>query len=382
MMEIAILQENLKRALDILGGVWSEGYAPWSYNVKIEANERVCLSAANRTVAIHCNVGAKVALEGSMVVPAKSLRALVKELPRDRLDMTSGSGYGDDEQCMDLLFKVGRSEHTLKGWTSATFVDLAFPTEQVLALDVSLFSRAVKRCLIAADTRGKGGRPYLEGMVLEGKDGRFRMIAADGHRMSVQELGLYDGPDAAWLFPARALANVPQLGRWDEDDQVEMYADSIRVGLVFGANVRFSVQLLDLVTPDYQAITPPASAIQTSFTVDTDEMQRALKSMNVFARTAGLVCRVTVIPRERRVILSAKSDQEGDVKEELTINPEHITGEELTVMVNVTFLRDGVSVMDTPLTTFEFTDDKRPLLMRPYQEDDFYYLVMPMQSAR
>src|SRR5487761_1670965 len=82
-MKLQVTQENLNRALGSVARVAnSRGTLPILSNVLIKtSNNRLSLSATNLDIAITHFIGAKVASEGSITVPARLMQDFVGSLP-------------------------------------------------------------------------------------------------------------------------------------------------------------------------------------------------------------------------------------------------------------------------------------------------------------
>ncbi len=90
-MEVSCLQQNLSRALAIVGrAVATRSNLPVLQNVKIATEEgMLVLTATNLDIAITTRVGAQVQAEGEITIPARLLSDFVNSLPDDRIEIQS-----------------------------------------------------------------------------------------------------------------------------------------------------------------------------------------------------------------------------------------------------------------------------------------------------
>src|SRR3989304_10292301 len=88
-MKLSCLQENLSRALAIVGrAVATRTTLPITNNVLLTAERsRLKLVATNLEMAISLWIGAKVEEEGAITVPARLLTEFVNSLPNDKIDL-------------------------------------------------------------------------------------------------------------------------------------------------------------------------------------------------------------------------------------------------------------------------------------------------------
>ena len=92
-MKVSCLQQNLNRALSIVGrAVASRSNLPVLQNVKISTeSEMLVLTATNLDIAITTRIGAQVEQEGAITIPARLLTDFVNSLPDDRIDIESST---------------------------------------------------------------------------------------------------------------------------------------------------------------------------------------------------------------------------------------------------------------------------------------------------
>src|SRR5512145_3509899 len=88
-MQVSCLQENLAKGLSIVGrAVAGRSTLPVLSNVLLATdNGQLKLSATNLEIGINCWVGAKVAEEGAITIPARLLGEFVNSLPPERIDL-------------------------------------------------------------------------------------------------------------------------------------------------------------------------------------------------------------------------------------------------------------------------------------------------------
>src|ERR1700760_571503 len=88
-MKLQVTQENLNRALGTVARVANaRGTLPVLANVLIKTvNNRLSVAATNLDIAITQYIGAKVAEEGSITVPARLMQDFVNSLPSGVIDL-------------------------------------------------------------------------------------------------------------------------------------------------------------------------------------------------------------------------------------------------------------------------------------------------------
>lgn len=89
-MKLIVTQENLNRALQVVGRVAS-GRTPLPIlnNILFRTDKnRLLLAATNLELAITQHVGSKIEQEGSITIPARLMSEFVANLPKDNVELT------------------------------------------------------------------------------------------------------------------------------------------------------------------------------------------------------------------------------------------------------------------------------------------------------
>ena len=67
----------------------------------------------------------------------------------------------------------------------------------------------------------------------------------------------------------------------------------------------------------------------------------------------------------------------GNADEEI---PCEYDGENFTIAFNYRYVEEPLKVTEAEKITFEFTEDMKPVKMRPEPAGDFFHIIMPMQQ--
>jgi len=199
-MKLAVLQENLKRGLDIIApAVATRSTLPVLSNVALEAKDNMLrLSAMDFEISITTQIGALVDEPGGVTLPARLLRDLVAALPKERIYMT----LNDRTQIMRLV--CGRTDAKVKGISLDEFPALPAPRgEPSFTLPVGDMRRLLTGVIHAAAT--DIGRPALTGVFLKVENQQIEAAASDGFRLAMRCKPVETLASAKALVPGRAL---------------------------------------------------------------------------------------------------------------------------------------------------------------------------------
>lgn len=382
-MKVSCLQENLARALSIVGrAVASRATTlPILTHVLLATdNGRLKVSATNLETGITCWIGAKVESEGAITIPARTFSDLVTLLPPDKVDLEV------NVRTHTLQIRGGRTDASLKGVDAQEFpiIPSFDPNAAVAIVEAGALKKLVTQVSFAAST--DENRPSLTGVLTKIEDSRITMVATDGFRLSLRSDELKDQatlPEGApaLLIPARAITEVARVLGDQERPVTVSFTPSHKQVIFHGENVDVVAQLIEQKFPPYESIIP--RKCETRTVVNTAEFLKACRQASIFARESADAVRLTIKPGEDplpgQVLVAARADQTGEnlIQLEALIN-----GNGLEIGFNVRYLIEVLSVIDAPQVALETTSPTSPAVIRAVGDEHFLHLIMPMNLAK
>jgi DNA polymerase-3 subunit beta len=382
-MRASCLQENLSRGLSVVGrAVASRPTLPVLSHVLLSTDQsQLKLAATDLELFIVCWLGARVEEEGAVTVPARLFVDLVNSLPPERVDLQLR------DQVMHL--SCARNEADINGIDADEFPLLPERSDDhEIALDPALLRQMIDQVVFAAAT--DESRPILTGVLARFEDETLTMAAADGFRLSVRRAPLPEpvAEPMSVVIPAKALQELARISS-DEEDPIGLYITPSRSQVLFhlhgdaGPNegaifgIDLVSQLIEGSFVNYQQIIPASHTTQTI--LNTEELLKACRTANIFARNEANVVHLEVVPGSNgdggSVKMSATSAEMGDSEGVIDAS---VDGEGLTIAFNVRFLIDVLSVMDSAQVVLETSAPSRPGVLRPVGSEDFVHVIMPM----
>ena len=377
-MKLSCLQENLARALSVVGrAVAPRSTLPVLGNVLIATEDgRLRLSGTNLDLGITSWIGAKITTEGATTVPARTFVDLVNTLPNDRVEMELSL------RTQTLSVRCGSYNNNIKCIDAQEFPPLpAIDEEPGITLNMEELREMISQVTFAASS--DEARPVLTGVLLEIDGREMTLASADGFRLSVRKAQLAQAAERSVraIIPARALAELARIAG-DDTETVRMVLPANRGQVIFHAeSVELVSQLIDGAFPDYKGIIPTGSANRAVWS--TEAFLKACKPADIFAREAAHSARFGFTPggelEPGRVEVSATSAETGS--SEIAVDAT-VEGDPMEVAFNVRFLIDVLNVINAPDTSLETNGPSSPGLIRPVGGDDFLHVVMPMHLGR
>ncbi|MCL4879952.1 MAG: DNA polymerase III subunit beta [Anaerolineae bacterium] len=376
-MRVSVLQENLYKGLSIVNrAVPSRPTLPVLANVLLVTdNQRLKLSATNLELGITCWIGAKVEEEGATTAPSRTLLDLVSNLSPERVDLS----LNPRNQVMNL--KCGSTTANIKCVDASEYPLVPeADSSRGVAIPADAFKEMVSHVDFAAAK--EDNRPVLTGILTRFEEDKVTMASADGFRLSVRHT-LLEAPvqeRTEIIIPSRTLTEVARIIS-DNDPHVLISLPEGRNQVMFHlADVDIVSSLIEGAFPEYEAIIPRKHATVTQ--VYTDELLRACKRSEVFAKDAANAAKIVINPAEAgpgSILVTATSQEKGDNRGLVDAS---VDGDELEISFNIRYLIDVLSVIKEDQVILETSGSAMPGIVRPVGRDDFLHVIMPMSTGR
>ncbi|MBI3538567.1 MAG: DNA polymerase III subunit beta [Chloroflexi bacterium] len=368
-MKVSCLQENLAKGLSIVSrAVQPRSPLPVLGNILIATDAgRLKLAATNRELSITCWIGAKVEREGAITIPARLLQDFVNSLPPGQIAMEL------NERAQTLHLKCARYDANIKGIDASEFP--VFPTiadNKKITIEPDALREIIEQVAFAAAT-DESRSPVLTGVLAKFEKDQLKFAATDGFRLSVRNamLGASVDQPISVIIPAKTLQEVGRVSG-DQEEPIEMAVTANQAQMLFKlTNIEIVSQLIDGNFPDVMRVVPEKHTTRT--TVNTAELQNAVKATSVFAREENNSVRVQI--SNGKLTIAAVSRESGDNVGDVDAN---IEGDPLEIAFNARFLADVLNVVHAPQVVIESSGTTRPGIFKVAGRDDFMHVIMPM----
>jgi DNA polymerase-3 subunit beta len=364
-MKFSISRDALLKPLNLVAGVVERRQTlPILSNVLLSLEgKKLSLTGTDLEVELVGRVELDSAgVDGEITVPARKLVDICKSLP-------DGSTIELNIESGKAMVKAGRSRFTL-----STLAATEFPSveEGVGELALDLPQTTVKRLIerTAFAMAQQDVRYYLNGMLLELKSGRLRMVATDGHR-----LALCTAPepvsagDASVIIPRKGVLELSRLLEGEESISLVIGSNHVRAS---NPQFTFTSKLVDGKFPEYERVLPKSP--------DKTVIGDRLELKQAFARTAILSNEkyrgVRLKLSNDTLDIMANNPEQEQAEEVVAVD---YKGDKLEVGFNVSYLLDVLSVLDGKQVRMSLADSSSSALLEEAEAGDSLYVVMPMR---
>jgi len=373
-MECLVEKEDLLRCLYLVQGVVEKRSSlPILAHVLIESTEgKVTFGATDLEVGIRQQCKSTVKKNGAVTTDARKLYEIIRELPPESVSLRSaGNGWLD--------VSSGKSRFRLASLDPKEF-PAVIPPEQTgkkstasASLSANTLREMVEKTLFAASP--DESRLQLSGVYVEvQKTGKIRMVASDGHRLSLIERETMIPDPAAWphvILPRKGLIEVRKLVEKTEGD-VELSLQGPIV-VMKKDSTELSMRLVEGEFPDYHQVIPKERKHAIAFS--REEFLSALRRLLVLTTERSRGIKLQVGKNSMEISVNTPDIGEG-VEEIATIHE----GEGVIIGFNGRYLTEALGVMNEGQKVILYLKDEvSPGLLQTEEDQDFSYVIMPMR---
>jgi DNA polymerase-3 subunit beta len=365
-MKFTVTRDALLKPLNLVAGVVERRQTlPILANVLIgvEGNS-LSLTGTDLEVELLGKVSLDGAtVDGDITVPARKLLDIVKSLPDD-----SVISVEVDEQ--RAIIKSGRSRFTLSTLPASEFPNVE---QGSASLEFDVLQRNLKTLIdkTAFAMAQQDVRYYLNGMLWEIKDGIFRVVATDGHRLALStQSGITASEEKQVILPRKGVLELSRL-LIEEDESIHLAFGDTHLRATTQA-FTFTSKLVDGKFPDYDRVLPKGS--DKEVVAERDVLKQALARAAILSNEKYRGIRMQFNAGDLRIVANNPEQEEAEDVVAIEYN-----GDTLEIGFNVSYLLDIMNVVSGPKVKFSLLDANSSALLEDNDDGNSLYVVMPMR---
>ena len=345
---------------------------PVLVNVLLEARDGFLkVFATDLEVSLTDQIEANIEQDGRVVVNAKSLFDIIKELPEGPTELERQDNHW-------LKVKQPKAQFNIVGIAPEEYP--VFPTYSVdkfLKIQSAVLSEMIEKTIYSVSTDET--RYHLNGVYFQrqseaDKGATFRMVATDGHRLSlidkILDAGSSELKSDGVIIPRKGLNEIKKV--LDQvDGEVEIAIEGAQLVLQSGSTI-LMIRLIEGKYPNYQQLIP--QQLKQRMVIKTSDLKSSLKRVSLLSNQKSKV--VTLDIQNGKLQITSNNPELGDAKEELEVD---YSGEPMKVGFNAKYILDVLNSVNDEVIHFELNDQLSPGIIRPEQDQGYTCVVMPMR---
>lgn len=331
--------------------------------IKIE-NDALTLTGTDLEIQIIAKITIDTPSEGSITVPARKFLDICRLLP-------NGTEIKLELQEDKIKINAHRSRFILSCLPAQNYPEFAESNlERQFSINAGKLKKALDKTLFCMANQDV--RYYLNGLLLNISNRRIKLVASDGHRLSIYE----DELDEAAGFEARIIVprkGVMELSRLSDDPEADLFiefsSNNIRIKI---KNLVFSAKLVDAKYPDFSKVFE--QPFLNEIHVQKQALKEALTRVAVLSNEKFKGISLDVNPGNLRI--STHNPDHDEAEEELLID---YTGEPISISFNAQYLLDAVSNLDSELAVLTIASNISTCFINEPNLENYKFIVMPMR---
>ena len=215
-------------------------------------------------------------------------------------------------------------------------------------------------------------RYYLNGLLLHISNSRLKLVASDGHRLSIFEddIGQPTGHEARIILPRKAVQELSRLlDDADAELNIQFSNNHIRV---YYKDVVFSSKLIDAKFPDFSKVFN--QSFMAPLLIQKQLLRDALTRVAILSNEKYKG--VTFDIGAESLKLSTHNPEHDEAEEELIIDHQ---GQALSISFNSQYMLDAVSNLDSELAVITIASNASSCFIEEPEDPLFKFIVMPMR---
>lgn len=331
--------------------------------VVVEGNQ-LTLTGTDLEIQIVVHLEMTASAGGSITVPARKFLDICRLLP-------TGAEIKFEQQGDKVKILSSRSRFVLSCLPSENYPEFSESGfEHELTMNAGRLKKGLDKtifCMANQDVRY-----YLNGLLLHISNSKLKLVASDGHRLSIYEDQLEEatGFETRIILPRKGVLELSRL--LDDPDaelKVEFSANNIRITI---KNLVFSAKLVDSKYPDFSKV------FQQDF-LNPLNLQRQLFK-DALTRVAVLSNEkfkgITLDINPSNLTISAHNPEHDEAEEVLAID---FPGDPLTISFNAQYLMEAVSNLDSELAVLTIAGNASSCFIDEPNNPFYKFIVMPMR---
>lgn len=365
-MKFIINREQLLLPLQqIVSVIEKRQTMPILSNVLLTVNEnKLKLTGTDLEIQLIATINLDSNEIGEITVPARKFLDIVRLLPNE-------SEIKIEQADEKIKISSDRSRFSLSTLSADSYPEFTeSELDNQFLINAGKMKKALDKtvfCMANQDVRY-----YLNGLMLNISNSKLKLVASDGHRLSIYEdnIGQATGYEARIILPRKG---VIELVRLLDDDEAELNIQFSNSNIrIYFKDIVFSAKLVDAKYPDFSKVFDQPFFNQIH--IQKHLLKDALTRVAILAneKFKGITFDIS----EGLLKLSSHNPEHDEAIEELIIEYQ---GESLSIAFNSQYLLDAVSNLDSELAVLTIASNASSCFVEEPEQQLYKFIVMPMR---
>ena len=343
---------------------------PVLQSLLLEARDGVLeVTGTDLDVAVRVRVEqVEVLQDGRVLVNAARFQTILREFAGEQVEI-------ETDERLNCTIRTPQAKLQVLGEAADDYPELpAWKDEGAFKLKANALVDMIRRTHFA--THPEKTRYAMNGILIDLKDTRLRLVSTDGKRLAMCERGLESAVETPVfaVVPTKGMTLVQRV--CEGDDFVEVVVERSQIHLRTARGV-ISARLIEGHFPPYADVLPKAHDIDMQ--VAREDFMGALRRASLLATKDSQAVRF-VFSREG-VEMTARVPEVGESR--VSFGLDFPRDESLEIGFNPQYFTDVLRVLDTEQFHLQLKDTKSAAVVREEKDDGslYVYMIMPLNLS-
>lgn len=345
-----------------------KGLQPVLANILIEAvdKNKINLYATDFDLTIITSIEAQVNNAGSITLPAKKLLDIVSRLNDGIINF--------ELNATTMTITSNKSKFDIIGISASEFPKIETVSDETEFVDIDLkpFIMGIKEAGFAAATY-ESNNNLLSGVVCDISKNVLEIASTDGNRLARARKIITNREDKTQklIIPAKVLQEFLKISYFIDEETIKLYTMTSKI-IIKSDNITMISSLMNGQYPQYNQLIPQTFPKEAKINVS--------KIVSAIERVSTMVNEKTSIVKfeftQNNLSLKADTPEAGNSEDQIDII---YNGEDITIAFNYRYLLDCFKNIDSEDLIICMNTNLSATVIKPDNDEDFIYLVMPVQ---
>ena len=368
-MKFVCEKDKILKALNsVIKAVATKTTMPILEGILIQTNDNeIKFTTYDLEIGIEYIMEAEIKEQGSTVVNAIMFSEIMRKLPDAEINITLNESNLLVIECEGSLYKL------------ATMNPNEFPelpkivVENSITLEQNTLKNMIRKTIFAVSI--EENRPIFTGCLFQTVENKLNVVAVDGFRLAWNSTTLTNKTnDFSAVIPGKTLNEVNKI-ILDSFELVKIGV-SKNQALFEMDKCKIVTRLLDGEFLNYNNVIP--ENWETRIRINKNNLQDCFERISLISASVAEKEKkypVKVVVDIGKITISC-TNQTGDAKEEIYVSTE---GKNLEAGFNPKYFLDALKVIDDEEVFVDFGSSISPCIIRPVDEGDYTYMILPIR---
>lgn len=364
-MKLFCKQSDLSNALNIVQkAISSKTTLPILTGVLLEAKNGVLkLTGNDLSIGIEKSIEANIIEEGSTVISSRIFGDFIRKLPDETVELSLTN--------KTLSIECIKSHIDLITYDAIEYPELPKIDESnSYTISKTMIKNMIRQTIFA--TSQDETRPILTGSYIEIADNTISVVAIDGFRVAIRKSKINSNIESKVVVPAKTLNEINKIiASSDGNENIEVFVSEKNI-LFKIDDIKIVSRLLEGEYVKYSQMIP--TEFKSRVEINTADLLHGIERVSLLSRE-GKNNSIKLSINDNSLEISSIVEI-GSANEEIAIQLE---GNNLEIGFNPKYLIDVLKVIDSEIIYMEFLANISPCIIRPKNNDNYTYLVLPVR---